>query len=40
MFCVNYAHRSAVRLAAAGIEPFGCLQPVPPPEGVGEKFSC
>ncbi|MDA3662562.1 hypothetical protein PFJ02_10895 [Mycobacterium xenopi] len=40
VFCVNYAHRSAVRLAAAGIEPFGCLQPVPPPEGVGEKFSC
>lgn len=40
VFCVNYAHRSAVRFAAAGIEPFGCLQPVPPPEGVGEKFSC
>jgi hypothetical protein len=40
VFCVNYAHRSAVRLAAAGVEPFGCLQPVPPPDGVGEKFSC
>lgn len=40
VFCVNYAHRSAVRFAAAGIEPFGCLQPVPPPEGIGEKFSC
>jgi hypothetical protein len=38
--CVNYAHRSAVRLSAAGVEPFGCLQPVPPPDGVGEKFSC
>lgn len=40
LFCVNYAHRSATRLSAAGIEAFGCLQPVPPPEGVGEKFSC
>jgi hypothetical protein len=39
-FCVNYAHRSAVRLAAAGVEPFGCLQSAPPPDGVGEKFSC
>lgn len=38
--CVNYAHRSAVRLAAAGVQPFGCLQSVPPPDGVGEKFSC
>jgi hypothetical protein len=40
VYCVNYAHRSAVRFAAAGIEPFGCLQAVPPPEGIGEKFSC
>jgi hypothetical protein len=40
MLCVNYAHRSAARLAAAGIEPFGCLQPVPAPDGAGEKFSC
>jgi hypothetical protein len=40
VFCVNYAHRSAIRLAAAGVEPFGCLQSAPPPDGVGEKFSC
>lgn len=40
VFCVNYAHRSAVRLAAAGVEPFGCLQSVPAPDGAGEKFSC
>jgi hypothetical protein len=40
VLCVNYAHRSAARFAAAGIEPFGCLQPVPPPEGIGAKFSC
>lgn len=40
LFCVNYAHQSAARLSAAGIQPFGCLQSAPPPEGVGEKFSC
>lgn len=41
LFCVNYAHRSAVRLAAAGVAPFGCLAPVvPAPEGVGKLFSC
>lgn len=40
LFCVNYAHRSAVRLGSAGVEPFGCLQPAPAPEGVGKAFSC
>ncbi|WP_113964136.1 hypothetical protein [Mycobacterium shimoidei] len=40
VLCVNYAHRSAVRLAAAGVEHFGCLRSVPPPDGVAEKFSC
>jgi hypothetical protein len=40
LFCVNYAHRSAVRFAASGIEPFGCLRSTPPPEGVGQQFSC
>lgn len=40
LVCVNYAHRSAVRLSTAGIEPFGCLKPVPPPQGAGKKFSC
>jgi hypothetical protein len=40
LFCVNYAHRSAVRFATAGIEPFGCLRPAPPPDGVGTAFSC
>lgn len=40
VFCVNYAHRSAVRFGTAGIEPFGCLQPVPPPDGVGLAFAC
>lgn len=40
LFCVNYAHQSAARFSAAGIEPFGCLRSVPPPDGVGTAFSC
>lgn len=40
LFCVNYAHQSAVRFGSAGIEPFGCLKSVPPPDGVGEAFRC
>jgi len=40
IFCVNYAHRSAARFSAAGIEPFGCLQPAPPPDGIGVAFDC
>ncbi len=40
LFCVNYAHRSAVRLSSTGATPFGCLQPVPAPPGAGKLFSC
>jgi hypothetical protein len=40
LFCVNYAHQSAVRFADAGIQPFGCLRSVPPPDGVGVAFGC
>jgi hypothetical protein len=40
LFCVNYAHQSAVRFATDGIQPFGCLRSVPPPDGVGVSFSC
>jgi len=40
LFCVNYARQSAVRFATAGIQPFGCLRSVPPPDGVGTAFSC
>ncbi len=40
LFCVNYAHQSAVRLSSAGIEQFGCLRSVPAPDGVGTAFSC
>ena len=40
LFCVNYAHQSSVRFSSAGIEQFGCLRSVPPPDGVGTAFSC
>jgi hypothetical protein len=41
VFCVNYAHQSAARINDAGVQAFGCLQPVtPPPSDVGLKFSC
>lgn len=40
LYCVNYAHQSAVRMSAAGVVPFGCLESVPAPEGVGLKFAC
>jgi hypothetical protein len=40
IYCVNYAHQSAVKFGASGIETFGCLRPSTPPAGVGKKFSC
>lgn len=40
MFCVNYAHQSGARFSPAGVQPFGCLRSVPPPDGVGIAFSC
>ena len=40
LYCVNYAHQSAAKFGPAGIEPFGCLRSVPPPDGIGSAFSC
>lgn len=40
LFCVDYAHQTAVRLAATGIEAFGCLQKATPPADIGIRFSC
>jgi hypothetical protein len=40
LFCANYAHQSAVRFSDAGVEPFGCLQPVTAPPQIGEMFNC
>jgi hypothetical protein len=40
LFCVDYAHQSAVRLSAAGVEGFGCLQKATPPPDIGIRLSC
>ncbi|WP_342751312.1 hypothetical protein [Mycolicibacterium hodleri] len=40
LFCVDYAHQTAVALSARGIEPFGCLQKTTPPPDIGLRFSC
>jgi hypothetical protein len=40
LYCVNYAHRSAVRIAADGVAPYGCLAEVPPPPESAQLFSC
>lgn len=40
LFCVNYAHQSAARFSGAGIQQFGCLRSVPPPDGIGIAFGC
>jgi hypothetical protein len=40
LFCVNYAHQSAVRFSSAGILQFGCLRSVPAPDGIGIAFRC
>lgn len=40
LICVNYAHRSAVRLAADGVAAFGCLAEVTPPPESAAAYSC
>lgn len=40
LYCVNYAHRAAVRIAADGVLPFGCLAEVAPPPESAARFSC
>ncbi len=40
LFCVNYAHQSAVRISDQGVQPFGCLQPATAPPQVGQLFKC
>ena len=40
LFCVDYAHRSAVEMSATGVEGFGCLKTVSPPAGIGRRLSC
>jgi hypothetical protein len=41
LFCVDYAHQTAVKLSPAGVEGFGCLrQTTPPPPDIGLRLSC
>ncbi len=40
LYCVNYAHRSAVRFSDAGIDVFGCLQEQPQSADGGIRYSC
>jgi hypothetical protein len=40
LYCVNYAHRSAVRMAASGVDTYACAQQVTPPAGTGVKYVC
>lgn len=40
LFCVDYAHQTGVKLAASGVEGFGCLQKATPPPEIGQRLSC
>jgi hypothetical protein len=40
LYCVDYAHQTAVKLSAGGVETFGCLRKVAPPAGIGIRFGC
>lgn len=40
LFCVNYAHQSAVRFSDGGIDTYGCAPQVTPPAGIGVQYVC
>ena len=40
LFCVNFAHRSAVKINDAGVQTFGCLREEPAPADVGQRYTC
>lgn len=40
LICLDYAHHSAVRLAASGVDAYGCAREVTPPAGIGIRFAC
>lgn len=40
LYCVNYAHRSAIRIAADGVVAYGCLAEVQPPPESTTLFRC
>lgn len=40
LYCVNYAHQSAVRFSAEGIDTYACARQVTPPAGIGVQYIC
>lgn len=40
LVCVDYAHHSAVRLEASGVDAYGCARQVTPPAAIGIQFVC
>jgi len=40
LFCANESAQTAVKYSDAGVETFGCLQPVSAPPMIGEMFRC
>ena len=40
LFCVNYAHQSAVRFSEGGIDTYACARQVTPPAGIGVQYVC
>jgi hypothetical protein len=40
LICVNYARKSGVRYSDDGVGTFGCTRQSPPPDAVGEQYSC
>lgn len=40
LFCVNYAHQSAVRFSAGGIDTYACARQLTPPAGIGVQYVC
>lgn len=40
LICVNYAHRTGVRVSTAGVSPYGCLAPATPPPDAAALFRC
>ena len=40
LYCVNYAHQSAVWYSDAGIETYACAKQITPPPDIGIKYVC
>jgi hypothetical protein len=40
LYCVNYAHQSAVWYSDAGIEKYACAKQINPPPDIGIKYVC